>query len=86
MGFLERRGQEKEARAYLNVARGMVSDEDLRTRRGFQAFFAFAFKNGEVDITSYFLPQIYRRFAETQADLSAPASPRWQRRSRFESY
>ncbi|KAJ6443401.1 C-1-tetrahydrofolate synthase [Purpureocillium lavendulum] len=86
MSFLERRCQGQDARAYLNVARGMVSDAELRTKRGFQAFYAFAFKKGEVDITSYFLPQIYRRFAETQGELSAPASPRLQRRSRFDSY
>lgn len=86
MSFLERRGQGQDARAYMNVARGMVSDDDLRTKRGFQAFYAFAFKKGEVDITSYFLPQIYRRFEETQAELSPPTSPRFQRRSRFDSY
>ncbi|RMD42780.1 hypothetical protein DV735_g2319, partial [Chaetothyriales sp. CBS 134920] len=84
MRFLERRGQGQDARAYLNVARGMVSDEELRTRRGFQAFYAFAFKKGELDITSYFLPQIYRRFPEIEAG-SSPTSPRSQRRSRFES-
>ncbi|RMZ83222.1 hypothetical protein DV738_g1197, partial [Chaetothyriales sp. CBS 135597] len=84
--FLERRGQGQDARAYLNVARGMVSDQELRTKRGFQAFYAFAFKKGEVDITSYFLPQIYRRFNEIQAASSPPTTPRSQRRSRFDSH
>ncbi|OOQ86942.1 putative dimethylallyl tryptophan synthase [Penicillium brasilianum] len=93
-GFLERRGQGADAQAYLNVVRAMVSDEELRTRRGLQAFFAFAFKGGEVDITSYFLPQVYRRYAEIQEELAPKEegnseggmSPRSQRRSRFESY
>ncbi|KAL4948106.1 aromatic prenyltransferase [Aspergillus filifer] len=84
LGFLELRGQGEDAQAYLNVVRAMVTDEELRTRRGLQAFFSFAFKKGEVDITSYFLPQVYRRFAETQAELSP--SPRPRRRSRFDSY
>ena len=84
MGFLERRGQGGEARAYLRVVLGMVSEEELRTRRGLQAFFAFAFKGGNINITSNFLPQIYRRFAETQA--SSPWSNGSRRRSRFESY
>jgi DMATS type aromatic prenyltransferase len=93
-GFLERRGQAVDAQAYLNVVRAMVSDEELRTRRGLQAFFAFAFKNGAVDITSYFLPQIYRRYEEVQAELKPhkdgqrrpELSPKLQRRSRFDSY
>jgi DMATS type aromatic prenyltransferase len=90
--FLARRGQKSDAQAYLNVVRAMVSDEELRTRRGLQAFFAFAFKNGAVDITSYFLPQIYRRYEEVQADLEphgqrrSALSPKLQRRSRFDSY
>ncbi|KAJ5497186.1 aromatic prenyltransferase [Penicillium fimorum] len=90
MGFLGRRGQKDDAEAYLNVVRSMVSDEELRTRRGLQAFFAFAFKKGAVDITSYFLPQIYRRFDEIQVELhpqqSCQRSPKLQRRSRFDSY
>ncbi|KAL4925853.1 prenyltransferase nscD [Aspergillus undulatus] len=83
LGFLERRGQGADAQAYLNVVTAMVSEEELRAKRGLQAFFSFAFKNGEVDITSYFLPQIYRRFAETQAELGLTSS---RRRSRFDSY
>ncbi|KAF3481321.1 putative VrtC [Arthroderma uncinatum] len=82
--FLERRGQGDDARAYMNVVHGMVTEKELDTRRGLQAFFAFAVKKGEIDITSYFLPQIYRRFAETQAEI-CPTS-RSQRRSRFDSY
>ncbi|KAK2878174.1 hypothetical protein FQN49_001077 [Arthroderma sp. PD_2] len=82
--FLERRGQGQDAKAYMNVVHGMVSKEELDTRRGLQAFFAFAVKKGEIDITSYFLPQIYRRFAETQAEIRPPS--RSQRRSRFDSY
>ncbi|KAK7749678.1 hypothetical protein SLS53_000257 [Cytospora paraplurivora] len=81
-GFLRRRGQAHDAAAYLNVVRGMVADEDLGASHGFQAFFAFAVKQDEIDVTSYFLPQVYRRFAQVRgADLS----PR-QRRSRFDSF
>ena len=88
-GFLERRGRGRDAKAYMNVLRGMVPAEDLRTRRGgrgvqaVQAYLAFAFKQGEIDITSYFLPQVYRRFAETKAELDKPTVVR-QRRSLFE--
>ncbi|KAL4738129.1 tryptophan dimethylallyltransferase-domain-containing protein [Aspergillus similis] len=81
-GFLERRGQGRDAQAYMNVVRGMITEEELRTKRGFQAFFALAIKDDEIDITSYFLPQVYRRFAQIQDELS----PRGQRRSRFDSY
>ncbi|KIA75837.1 dimethylallyl tryptophan synthase [Aspergillus ustus] len=81
-GFLERRGQGRDAQAYMNVVRGMVTEEELRTKRGFQAFFALAIKNDEIDITSYFLPQVYRRFAQIQDEIS----PTCQRRSRFDSY
>ncbi|RAK87873.1 aromatic prenyltransferase [Aspergillus costaricaensis CBS 115574] len=91
--FLTRRGQGADAQAYINVVRAMISDEELRTRRGFQAFFAFAFKKGEVDITSYFLPQIYRRYVEIEDELALEEgnlkermSPKSQRRSRFEAY
>lgn len=81
-GFLERRGQGRDAQAYMNVVRGMVTEEELRTKRGFQAFFALAIKNEEIDITSYFLPQVYRRFTQIQEELSS----RSRRRSRFDSY
>ncbi|GKZ73325.1 aromatic prenyltransferase (DMATS family) [Aspergillus niger] len=81
-GFLERRGQGRDAQAYMNVVRGMVTEEELRTKRGFQAFFALAIKNEEIDITSYFLPQVYRRFAQIQEELSETG----RRRSRFDSY
>ncbi|KAL4874943.1 tryptophan dimethylallyltransferase-domain-containing protein [Aspergillus karnatakaensis] len=81
-GFLERRGQGLDAQAYLNVVRGMVTEEELRTKRGFQAFFALAIKDDEIDITSYFLPQAYRRLSQIDGELS----PRGQRRSRFDSY
>ncbi|KAJ5738174.1 VrtC [Penicillium malachiteum] len=83
-GFLQRRGQERDARAYMNLLRGMVPEEELRTRRGLQAFFAFAIKNGEIDITSYFLPQVYRRFDYIQAEMN-PSTRTGQRRSRFGS-
>ncbi|KAJ5909053.1 VrtC [Penicillium taxi] len=86
IGFLKRRGQGEDGQAYLNVVHGMVSENELRTCRGLQAFFAFAFKDGELDITSYFLPQCYRRFGQIQAELSPALSPRSQRRSRFDSY
>lgn len=69
---LRNRGQGRDADAYLNVVRGMVSEEELTTRHGFQAFFAFAFKNDDIDITSYFLPQVYRRFHQTQEEASCP--------------
>ncbi|KAJ5153195.1 VrtC [Penicillium canariense] len=81
-GFLERRGQGRDAQAYINVVRGMVTEEELRTKRGFQAFFALAIKNDEIDITSYFLPQVYRRFAQIEGELS----PKGHRRSRFDSH
>lgn len=82
-GFLQRRGRGRDAQAYMNVLLGMVPAEELRTRRGLQAFFAFAIKNGEIDITSYFLPQVYRRFAEIKAELNKTTIVR-QRRSLFE--
>ncbi|PGH27438.1 hypothetical protein AJ80_00916 [Polytolypa hystricis UAMH7299] len=83
--FLAQRGQARDAQAYRNTVCGIVSEQDLRTHRGLQASFEFAIKNGEIDITSYFLPQVYRRFAEIQDELN-PMSQRRQRRSRFDSY
>lgn len=69
VSFLERHGRDRNPRAYLNVLRGMVPAEELHSRRGTQAFFSVAFKKGEIDITSYFIPQVYRRFAQIKAEL-----------------
>ncbi|KAL9094768.1 MAG: hypothetical protein Q9165_003039 [Trypethelium subeluteriae] len=83
VSFLERHGRGPNPRAYINVLQGMVPVEELQTRRGVQAFFSVAFKKGEIDITSYFIPQAYRRFAEIKAELNEDTVVR-QRRSRFE--
>lgn len=80
--FLRRRGQGRDAAAYLNVVRGMVSEDDLRTKHGLQGFFAFAVKHGEIDVTSYFLPQVYRRLSQVLTEDSPPRN----RRSRFDSF
>jgi hypothetical protein len=45
---------------------------------GAQAFYSVAVKKEELDITAYFIPQVYRRFASVQVELNG------QRRSRFE--
>ena len=82
-GFFERHGRAEGARAYMNMLQGIVSKEEMRTRRGLLAFFSFAFKQGEVDITSYFNPQCYRRYYEIRAELNGSPVVR-QRRSLFE--
>ncbi|KAL6232307.1 hypothetical protein BDW75DRAFT_243118 [Aspergillus navahoensis] len=52
----------KHSESHLDAIQVVWADgisEALRARRGLQAFFTFAFKNGEEDITSYFQPQIH---------------------------
>ncbi|KAA8646857.1 hypothetical protein EYZ11_008638 [Aspergillus tanneri] len=78
VSFLERYGQGHNPRAYLNVLRDIVPAEELETRTGAQAFYSVAVKKEEFDITAYFIPQVYRRFASVQLELNG------QRRSRFE--
>ncbi|GFF43086.1 7-dimethylallyltryptophan synthase [Aspergillus udagawae] len=79
IGFLERHGQgHHNPRAYLNVLRDIVPAEELETRVAAQAFYSVAVKKEELDITAYFIPQVYRRFASVQVELNG------QRRSRFE--
>ncbi|KAF7597160.1 hypothetical protein BBP40_009499 [Aspergillus hancockii] len=78
VSFLERHGSGHNPRAYLNVLRDIVPAEELETRTGAQAFYSVAAKKDEVDITAYFIPQVYRRFASVQVELNG------QRRSRFE--
>lgn len=81
--YFIRHGRADGARAYMNMLQGIVSKEEMRTRRGLLAFFSFAFKQDEIDITSYFNPQIYRRFYEIRAELKGSPVVR-QRRSLFE--
>lgn len=78
VSFLERHGRGPNPRAYLNVLRDIVPAEELEARTGVQAFYSVAVKKDEFDITAYFIPQIYRRFAAVQLELNG------QRRSRFE--
>ena len=82
-GFLERHGRRRYTKAFLNVLKGLSSTEELQTRRGAQGYISVAFKKGELDITSYINPQVYRRFNEIKADLNKATVVR-QRRSRFE--
>jgi DMATS type aromatic prenyltransferase len=94
-GYLQRRGRGDTAQAYLNMLRGMVPATELRqfrdpsqTGQAVQAYFALAFKDGEIDITSYVLPQVYGRYFHHWAEIggqSKPSkgSPNGQRRSRF---
>lgn len=81
--YFSRHGRGSGARSYMNMLQGIVSKEEMRSRRGLLAFFSFAFKQGEIDITSYFNPQIYRRFYEIRAELNGSPVVR-QRRSLFE--
>ncbi|KAF4200322.1 hypothetical protein CNMCM8927_003500 [Aspergillus lentulus] len=76
--FLERHGRGQDPRAYLNVLQDIVPAEELETQKGTQAFFSVAVKKNELDITSYFIPQVYRRFAAVQVELNG------QRRGLFE--
>ncbi|KAF2136061.1 uncharacterized protein K452DRAFT_292714 [Aplosporella prunicola CBS 121167] len=69
-GFLERHGRGRYTKAYMNALQGVVTPEELRTRRGAQAYYSVAFKKGQVDITSYFVPQVYRRFDEIEAEIN----------------
>ncbi|KAB8074616.1 putative dimethylallyl tryptophan synthase [Aspergillus leporis] len=78
VSFLERHGRGPNPRPYLNVLRDIVPAEELETRTGAQAFYSVAVKKDELDITAYFIPQVYRRFASVQVELNG------QRRSRFE--
>lgn len=81
--FLERHGRGRHTKSFVNVLQGIVPVEELQTRRGIQAFISVAFKKGELDITSYFNPHIYRRFNEFKSELEETTVVT-QRRSLFE--
>ncbi|GBF61898.1 prenyltransferase [Trichophyton mentagrophytes] len=75
---LEQHGSGQNPKAYLNVLKDITPVEELETQKGALAFYSVAVKKNELDITSYFNPQVYKRYFAHEVHLNG------QRRSVFE--
>ncbi|KAH7183657.1 tryptophan dimethylallyltransferase-domain-containing protein [Fusarium flagelliforme] len=67
IGFLERHNRAKYKDRYIQMLEGISQQADILSSRGIHTYISFGIgKDGHLQLTSYFSPQIYRRIAEAK--------------------
>ncbi|KAF5541977.1 aromatic prenyltransferase [Fusarium mexicanum] len=67
IGFLEKRDRAKYKEQYLEMLKGFAEQAELSSSRGLHTYISFGIgKDGHLQLTSYFSPQVYRRLAKAK--------------------
>ncbi|KAF5642997.1 hypothetical protein F25303_6369 [Fusarium sp. NRRL 25303] len=67
IGFLEKRDRAKYKDRYLEMLKGLAKEVEMPSSRGLHTYVSFGIgKDGHLQLTSYFSPQVYHRLAKAK--------------------